>query len=333
MTATVHPYRLPLTAPVTLAGRTHTHRDGVLLRVEQADGAVGWGDAAPLPGFSRETADDARDALAGVARWLSTPGFGGPRARTALPPSARFALELALADLDGALRPANAPDVLPLAGLILAAPTLRFGGDAVAQARDLAAAGYRAVKLKVGRAAADAPTVRAVRDALPAGVALRLDANRAWTPDEARRFADAVAGLAIAFVEEPLADPDGLEALARETGLPVALDESLAGAAVHVPPWAAAVVLKPTILGGIAATLAWAAAAHAVGVPAVLSAAFESGVGMRAVAALALEAGTEPAGLDPYRRLAADVLAPRLPLDTPLVRADDLFAPRDVILP
>ena len=318
LAATVYPYRLPLTAPVTLAGRQHTHRDGVLLRVEAPDGRVGWGDAAPLPGFSRETADDARAALADAFRqggeWLEGPS---------LPPSAQFAAETAFDDLAGTLRPRGAPDALPLAGLIL-------GGDAPAQAHALAAAGYRAVKLKVGRAAADAPTVCAVREVLPPGVALRLDANRAWTPDEARRFADAVAGLDIAFIEEPLADPDGLDAFARETGLPVALDESLAETS-HVPPWASAVVIKPTILG--ARTRGWLDAARAAGVAAVLSGAFESGVGMRAVAALALAAGAEPAGLDPYRRLAADVLAPRLPLDAPLVRADDLFAPRAVTLP
>jgi len=322
VTATLHPYRLPLTAPIVLAGRTHAHRDGVLLRVEHADGAVGWGDAAPLPGFSRESLADAHAALTGAARAIAA----GDDLPDDLPPAARFAVETAFDDLAGALRPPDAPEALPLAGLIL-------GGDAVAQARDLAAAGYRAVKLKVGRAAADAPTVRAVRDALPPHVALRLDANRAWTPDEARRFADAVAGLDLAFVEEPLADPDGLEALARDTGLPVALDESLSGATVLIPPWAVAVVLKPTILGGIGATRAWVGAARAAGVPAVLSGAFESGVGMRAVAALALATGAEPAGLDPYRRLAADVLAPRLPLDAPLVRADDLFAPREVTIP
>ncbi len=326
--ATVHPYRLPLTAPIVLAGRTHAHRDGVLLRVERADGAVGWGDAAPLPGFSRETLAEAHAALVEAfgpgGEWLEGP---------VLPPSARFAVDTAFDDLAGALRSADAPDVLPLAGLIL-------GGDAVAQAVALAAAGYRAVKLKVGRAAADALTVRAVRDALPAGVALRLDANRAWTPDEARRFADATAGVPVAFIEEPLADPDGLEAFARETGMPVAIDESLTNLirpasglpTGAVPPWVAAVVLKPTVIGSLAART-FAAEARSLGIAAVFSGAFESGVGMRGVAALALATGAEPAGLDPYRRLAIDVLAPRLPLDAPLVRADDLFAPRDVILP
>lgn len=319
--ASVHAYRLPLTAPVRLGVRTHAERRGVLLRLEDTSGAVGWGDAAPLDGFSRETLAEAHAALAAAARTLAAGDAVGP-----LPPSARFALDTAVADLAGTLRPAAGSDTLALAGLIV-------DGDAPAQAARLAGLGYRAVKLKVGRGdvAADVARVRAVRAALPPEVALRLDANRAWTPAAARRFADGVAGVAIAFLEEPLADADGLEALTRDTGLPVALDESLADPGATVPPWAAAVVLKPTVLGGAVRRLADEAAQR--GAPAVLSAAFESGIGMRAVAALALATGAQPAGLDPYRWLASDVLSPRLPLDRASVPAADLFAPRDVVLP
>ena len=233
--------------------------------------------------------------------------------------------------------PAAVASRLPLAGLIL-------GGDAPARAAALAAEGYRTVKLKVGRApvADDVATVHAVRRVLGPTVALRLDANRAWTPDDARRFADGVAGAGVAFVEEPLADAEGLEALARETGLPVALDESLhVGFEEYrapcplfeaVPPWAAAVVLKPTLIGGVQRVLSLADGARRQGIPAVFSAAFESGVGVRGVAALALATGGQPAGLDPYRWLAADVFADRLPLDQPVADAATLFAPRTVVV-
>jgi hypothetical protein len=52
---------------------------------------------------------------------------------------------------------------------------------------------------------------------------------------------------------------------------------------------------------------------------------FESGVAMRAHVALAAATGAAPAGLDPYNRLAADVLTPRLALDRPAVDVPTLF--------
>ena len=176
----------------------------------------------------------------------------------------------------------------------------------------------------------DLATVAAVREALGPGVALRLDANRAWSDADARAFAAAVGE--VAYVEEPLADPAGGAALSRDTGLPIALDESIQDGA-SVEAWAAAAILKPTLVGGLVATLRIAASARALGVPVVLSAAFESGVGLRGVAALAAATGAEPAGLDTYRWLAADVLPP-LPFSRPTVDLDAVFAtPLEVRVP
>ena len=59
-------YRVPLAAPINLGPRTISKRDGVLVRVETEQGAVGWGDVAPLPGFSAESLTEAIDALLDV---------------------------------------------------------------------------------------------------------------------------------------------------------------------------------------------------------------------------------------------------------------------------
>ncbi len=323
MTITLHPYVLPLTEPVVWGGVAQSERRGLLVRAETAAGAVGWGDAAPLPGFSRETLAETRDAL---ERAIAGDAAAGDASD--LPSAARFGLDLALADAAArdAGRPlAFAPDpdvTVPLAGLVLS-------GDP-AEAERLAAAGYRTVKLKVGRAdvLTDAARVRAASAAVGPDVALRLDANRAWSPEDARRFADALAGVALDFIEEPLQDPAGLPALWLDTGLPLALDETLqqTGGTEHVRGWATAVVLKPTLVGGIGAALAIAARAREVGARVVISAAFESGVGLRGLVALAAATGAHAAGLDTYRWLARDVLDPRLPLGRPLVDVPGLLA-------
>ncbi len=165
-------------------------------------------------------------------------------------------------------------------------------------------------------------------------VALRLDANRAWSIDEAGRFARGVAGLAIDYLEEPLADPEQLPVFAGDHALPLALDESLAGMrpeALRGHAYASAVVLKlATLIGGISRALRFARAASRVGARPVLSSAYETGVGTTALVALAAGVGEEgtPAGWDTYRRLARDVLLPPPELTAPRVDVPALFEGR-----
>jgi O-succinylbenzoate synthase len=202
--------------------------------------------------------------------------------------------------------------------------------DAAAEARRLAARGFRAVKVKVGGGdlETDVRRVRAVAGALGPAVRLRLDANRAWTPAEAVSFFEALGGVPIEYIEEPLADPEALPSFAAETGRPVALDETTrehGPAVLEALAPVAAVVLKPTLLGGLAATREWARAAREHDAMPVVSAAYESGVGLRLLAAQAAALSDAPAGLSTYARLADDVLSPRLPLDGPSAPLDRLF--------
>ncbi len=345
MQATLHPFQLPLTAPLRLGAHTYHARSGVLLRLEH-DGLVGWGEAAPLPGFSPDTLEEAHAALEGLRgttleRALAAIEADEALILPALPPAARAAAEGALLSLAARQRGtsparllcAEASATIALNGLLTAAP----GAETIRQARVLAERGYRAVKLKVGQQPVidDAALVRQVAGVLEGRAALRLDANRAWKREDALRFADHIAGVEVAYVEEPATDPADLPALAAH--LPIALDESLVGQTPDVlacHPYARAVVLKPMLLGGVWRALQWARAAQARGMVAVVSAAFESGVGLRLNAALAAALGGDtPAGLDTYRWLASDVLPVRLPFDGPSVRLADLEATPDPDFP
>ena len=327
-------YRLPLRAPLSVGGRTLTERRGLLLRVEGPDGHEGWGEAAPLPGFSRESL---ADAAAHARRLVSgLPGTDLPDADldalleglpdADLPPAVRWAAESAVVDLWAAIRGMSVVDVMG-GGAETVALNALITDDADLQAEDerLRAVGYRAVKLKVGRRTveADATRVRALHELLGGDVGLRLDANRAWTLEEARAFAGAMGDLPLDYVEEPLRDPAGLSDLVDATGLPVALDETTREGPPGALPDALrvrAVVLKPTLLGGLAAARRWAQWTQERGGVPIVSASYESGVGLRMLAALAATLSDAPAGLSTYNRLAADVLTPRLPLDGPTVR-------------
>ena len=337
-------YRLPLRQPLPLRGVTLHEREGLLVRLADEDGRHGWGEAAPLPGFSEERLAEAEAQLQQVkSEWPGRPfsldwtsvrdGFVQELWEAGLAPSVRFGLEEAAWSLCAAasgkglaeMMTSEPTSVVPLNALLVGS------GEAVLEeARRVREAGYRAVKLKVGRTSVEEEIelVRALRGVLGPDVALRLDANRAWTSDQAAAFAQGTAACDLEYVEEPLADSAGLPRLVEAHGLPVALDESLVGMPVDELErhrYARAVVLKPTLLGGLARALEIARQATALGLTSVVSASFESGVGLLGLVALAAGTGAAPAGLDTYRHLAADVLASRLPLEAAQVDADALL--------
>ena len=339
---TVYRYRLPLTHAVRWGDCKHRQREGLLVRVRSAE-HEGWGDVAPLPGFSAASLDAVaevcqRDVTSApprhvrVAQTEEALEIGWETSD--LPPSLAFGIEGAAADL--AARHlgmslshlfGSAPrTTVAINALVAATP------DAIAQATSLRDTGYRTLKLKVGRAdwAEEAAVVRTLHAALGADVSLRLDANRAWSVDDARAFAEAVQDVPVAYVEEPLADPAALPAFAAAAPVPVALDETartLAPADLPAHAYAEAVVLKPS-LTGLTTTLDWMRAASDTQTRTVLSSAYESGIGMRLLVALAAAApSADAAGFGPYRRLDRDVLRPRLPLDGPTVRVAEAVPP------
>jgi o-succinylbenzoate synthase len=315
-------YSLPLARPLAARGGA-VRRDGFLLCLTDAEGRSAWGEAAPLPAHGSESPEA---ALAGLRRFANA-GLAGPEgaeacdgrladwlAPLALGPAARCAVEAAALGLIAAQRglplhrllAPDAADRVAVAGLI------GGGGDAAAvgdTAARLAADGHRTIKLKVGDQplTTDAARVTAAAAALGSGGTLRLDANRAYGSDAtAAMTAFAATGANIAFVEEP----GGSAA-----PLPLALDETLVGLPVDAAlaslgaPGLAAVVLKPMLLG-FETTARLGRAARARGLDAVVSASFETTLGLRLAASLAAGLPTSAAGLGTAPWLAADLLPP-----------------------
>ena len=331
-------FSLPLRGPLVLGGTTLRRREGVLLRLSGDDGLEGWGESAPLPGFSAESLDQAIVQLRRLAGpligrevkddWTDRNGaFGRELERIAPASSVRFGLELAVwnlrADFSGKSLPelfARQPRArVPVNGLLSGS-----WDEVLEEAQRMNEAGYEAVKLKVGArtVAEDARLVRKLVEEPGNIISLRLDANRAWGYEQAAEFLRGAPRFE--YLEEPLADPALLPQLVREFGVPVALDESLVGMepeALEGHRYARAVVLKPTLLGGISNTLRMAGRALRLGMMPVVSSAYESGVGTAALVALAAGIGDRPvpAGLDTYRALVDDVLYTPLGLPAPSV--------------
>jgi O-succinylbenzoate synthase len=134
----------------------------------------------------------------------------------------------------------------------------------------------------------DVDRVAAVRDALGPSGKIRVDANGAWSVDEAARVLGRLAEFGLEYAEQPCATLGALAALRRMTDVPLAADESIRKAsdplAVRAAGAADIVVLKVAPLGGVRRALAVAAACE---LPVVVSSAVESSVGLAAGVALA----------------------------------------------
>jgi o-succinylbenzoate synthase len=202
---------------------------------------------------------------------------------------------------------AKAP-VLPKEDMRVAVNALLVGeasADVAAAADSAAAAGYRAVKLKVGGRALEADVARAiaVREAIGPSVALRLDGNGGWSREDAVAALRALAACRPEYVEQPVAADDiaGLVAVGREAGVMVAADEAagnLDSAMACLEAGVPVLVLKPAALGGLLTTGRVARAACRLGARVVLTSALDRGVGTLGAAHLAAALGLDdPMGL------------------------------------
>ncbi|MDE0607516.1 MAG: o-succinylbenzoate synthase [Acidimicrobiaceae bacterium] len=317
LTSELRDYRLKLASPLKTAHGEVTHRNGVLFSM--SDGFhTGWGEAAPLPGWSRESLGDCRKALGFVAGRLGRlEGVDDPRVAETLKelearPCVRAAVLGALLDL------AAKGDGVTVASLLsnqfAAAPKdkllrsvsvngLISDGEpsgVAAAAEDLVAGGISAIKLKV--AAADPQTdvarVSAARSAIGDDVDLRLDANGGWDVDTAVSTLREMADFNVAFCEEPTTGIEQIAAVGASGVAPVAVDESAGNlgeiAAALRTNTIKVVIVKPQALGGSDFAMAATALAEDFGATAVVTTMIDSAVGVAhaahlAVAALPLE--------------------------------------------
>jgi len=276
--AQVYRWQIPMDAGVVLRERRLKTRDGIFVYLSE-DGREGWGEVAPLPGFSLETLEQAQETvLAWVDMWLTGQESDLPSA-----PSAAFGLSCALAELQG---------MLPQVADYRAAPLCTGDPDELFAAL-AAMPGEKVAKAKVGlyEAVRDGMVVNLLLEAIP-DLRLRLDANRAWTPLKAQQFAKYVNPdyrPRIAFIEEPCRTREDSRAFAQETGIAIAWDESLREAdfRFEAEPGLSAVVIKPTLTGSLQQVREQVEAAHALGLTAVISSSIESSLGLTQLARIA----------------------------------------------
>lgn len=287
------PYRVGFRTAVRTAQGWWREREGVIVRLEGEDGEVGWAEAAPVPHFGMESAEELVRACAGLPRRMAEEearvGDGLPTLAGALVRAFRE-LEERRRDRVGKPADARGADYCAVAALLPA------GAAGVRAVAGHAENGFRAFKWKVGveEPREEWGMLDELCAALPAGAKLRLDANGAWDRRTAQRWMERCAERPVEFVEQPIAADargarDTLVGLAGDYPTPIGLDESLVRDG-DVKEWLGAgwpgvYVVKPSLLADTEGVLA---RLRAAGAPVVFSSALETAVGARTALRAAL---------------------------------------------
>jgi len=277
------PFQFHLPQAMVTAHGALAQRRGWLLRLEAADGRLGWGEALPLEPEQGALASGLAEAIQAMAPCLSRPQIEA--AIGAAPKPLAFALGAALAELDGL-------GSLGTGGWLQAPASawlLPAGARAVEELERVLASGPPppAFKWKVAALPAqqELDLLELLVQRLPAGALLRLDANGGWDRATAAAWADRLAREPwLEWLEQPLQplDQQGLEALAAR--VPVALDESLRASPALAASWPGWQVRRPLLEGDPRTLLA----AFEAGQPRwMVSTALETGIGRRWVDHLA----------------------------------------------
>jgi L-alanine-DL-glutamate epimerase-like enolase superfamily enzyme len=170
--------------------------------------------------------------------------------------------------------------------------------------------GFTTIKMKVGATdfSAELRILTSIRKKYSKDqITLRVDANGAYSADEADSILEKLESLDLHSIEQPIQPGqwDKMRNLCLNSTLQIALDEELIG--IHTkeekiklleyirPPF---IILKPSLHGGISGTQEWILLAEERGIAWWMTSALESNIGLNAICQLAGEYNNElPQGL------------------------------------
>jgi L-alanine-DL-glutamate epimerase-like enolase superfamily enzyme len=319
------PVDVPITDPFVVATGARSVAENVFLRVTLANGAEGYGEAAPFPEVGGETREGCLTALLQLCKSVlgrsasDYKEIGQKLSELARAhPAARCAVETAVIDAycrastipmwrlwgSADVRERETDITIPIAEL----------DKTVALARGWYERGFRLFKMKVGRnVEQDIRRLEAVHRALPK-ISFIGDANQGFSRQDCLTFARGVKafGGTMVLLEQPVAreDLDSMAAIRRETGIPVAADESvrsLADAREVVALGAADYINIKIMKTGVVEAVDIASFAKASGLKLMIGGMVETRIAMGCSLSLVLGLG----GFDV------------LDLDTPLLLASD----------
>ncbi|WP_460635761.1 o-succinylbenzoate synthase [Larkinella harenae] len=286
-----------------------TQKDSYFVRIcdEDDPSVVGWGECAPLRGLSVDDRPDFADQLSQACEVfnqldLQLFHWNIPIFLQLINdrlPSIHFGFETAMRDyINGGKRTVFENDFnagtrsIPINGLVwMGKPDFMRR-----QIEEKLEAGYTTIKLKIGAIdfQQECALLESIRSRFSANqVTIRVDANGAFSPDQALAKLKQLTSYDVHSIEQPIrpGQPELLTALCRESPVPIALDEELIGHMEYVdktrllkkiqPQF---IILKPTLLGGFIHCSQWIEIANLLGIGWWVTSALESNIGLNAIA-------------------------------------------------
>ena len=264
-------------------------------------GKEGVGECSPLWGLSIDPKEDYEGLIKAICidinnykAWFYD--------RLTEYPSIRFGLEMALKDLEqggqGVLFPSEftaQKDSITINGLIWMGNI----GFMSHQIDEKIKKGFRCIKLKIGSNdfEKELALLKEIRSQYhEKSLEIRLDANGAFSPENAKKKLDQLCEFSIHSIEQPIkaGQWDAMKVLCKTSPIPIALDEELIGIVgwkkmqtlvQHIQP--KYLILKPSLIGGYKCAEGWINIANASGIDYWFTSALESNIGLNAIAQFA----------------------------------------------
>lgn len=280
----------------TSRGVLHTKETWFIIL--KSEDKIGIGETGLFRGLSVDDVPSYEATLAWVCEHINT-GLEALLKATKEFPSIQFGLEQAFLSLESESPFELFPSEFTTGKKAININGLVWMGDASfmkSQLKEKLKSGFTTLKLKIG--AIDFNTeialLKSIRKEFTANeIELRVDANGGFLPKEALEKLKRLSELQIHSIEQPIKPKqiDEMAALCEASPLPIALDEELIGVFTAEdkrslietiqPPY---IILKPSLIGGIAGTNEWIRFAEASGTQWWMTSALESNIGLNAIA-------------------------------------------------
>jgi o-succinylbenzoate synthase len=274
-----------------------TQKKGWKLKLANPDGIVGLGECSVIPGLSPDYISDEKYELKLNEVCQNPVRFIENKDLLLDFPSILFGLESAYLDLINGgkqiyFESANKGFSIPINGLIWMGDPI-YMQDQIEEKLDT---GFSCIKLKVGAIdfKQELKLLEGIRSRYDASkIVLRVDANGAFTKQDAFWKLDELSKLDLHSIEQPIkaGSWNDMRDLCEKTPLPIALDEELIGInkleqkidlLETIQPQF--IILKPSLHGGFSGTSKWIELAEARQIPWWITSALESNIGLNAIA-------------------------------------------------
>jgi o-succinylbenzoate synthase len=294
------PYSLKLKTPFVNSSFTIDKREGFIVKITDESGLVGFGEVAPLQGFSLETMEKCESELnrlyySIIAKSAKDEPFDLGTELEALSnlPSLRFGIEQAIISL--LTEREELTTLLQKDTIIKVNGVVGIGSQehTLKTVDNLLANDFKTIKVKVGGSNfnEDIELIETITKRIDDSIKIRIDVNGNWSYNNTEHAVGILDKSKIELIEQPVNNINELVMLSDFSPIPIAVDEIIKNGndakelieRSNIKNF----VLKPSILGGVIETIGLIKSAETMNKKVIISSAFESVVGRSMVGLLA----------------------------------------------